>query len=594
VTVIGLLGTAQAVLGYTPPIRPLYWSGPESIDPGHALIGMSCPSTALCVATDDRGDVLASTEPTNPDSWTPTPIAYYYSNLHDISCASTSLCVAIGEGQTAYVSSDPAGAPAVWTPVEIDAAGTKPLTGVSCVQGPLCVAVDGTGNIIATTNPTAGISAWKASSVDAGNELRAVSCVSVALCVAVDNAGNVLAATSPASGAGAWRKTDVNGTGPIDGVSCTAAPLCVASAGPSQNNAPTAVLTSTDPANGSWTWTSTFIEPGMSPLIGGTISCVEASLCVALEDGSNDGMWETINPAAGPETWVNDDPDITILRSLSCTTRSFCVIGDIEGNIITSVETHELSVSFRGSGTGNVSATPMTCSFYNCTHPVPAGMLLIPTPTALFCSDEPLQGTVPCALGYPTGTSTTLTANPAAGSVFAGWSGPCTGNANTCALTMNANQPVVADFSPISQVSPSEIPTISNVRQTTSRWREGNAKAQITSRQHASHQPPLGTAFSFQLNVPASVTLNFQTSAPGRQSGHLCLAPDAHPPRHRCTRVLPAGTLHINAHQGTNTIRFQGRISPHVKLKTGHHTLQLTATGEHSAPPALHFTITSS
>ncbi len=51
-----------------------------------------------------------------------------------------------------------------------------------------------------------------------------------------------------------------------------------------------------------------------------------------------------------------------------------------------------------------------------------------------------------CMGSYPSGTVVTLTATPASGSAFTGWSGACTGT-GTCAVTMNAAESVTATFS---------------------------------------------------------------------------------------------------------------------------------------------------
>jgi len=59
------------------------------------------------------------------------------------------------------------------------------------------------------------------------------------------------------------------------------------------------------------------------------------------------------------------------------------------------------------------------------------------------------KGTItssPAAASYAAGTVVTLTATPAAGSPWIGWSGACTGIATTCTLTMNQNYQVVANF----------------------------------------------------------------------------------------------------------------------------------------------------
>ncbi|MCX6790299.1 MAG: peptidoglycan-binding protein, partial [Candidatus Kaiserbacteria bacterium] len=59
------------------------------------------------------------------------------------------------------------------------------------------------------------------------------------------------------------------------------------------------------------------------------------------------------------------------------------------------------------------------------------------------------NGTVtsaPAGATFASGTSVTLTATPASGSTFAGWSGACTGTAATCTVSMTANRIVSAMF----------------------------------------------------------------------------------------------------------------------------------------------------
>jgi hypothetical protein len=53
-----------------------------------------------------------------------------------------------------------------------------------------------------------------------------------------------------------------------------------------------------------------------------------------------------------------------------------------------------------------------------------------------------------CSQDYQIAADVTLTATPAAGSVFAGWSGNCSGFASTCVVTMSSSRNVTATFEP--------------------------------------------------------------------------------------------------------------------------------------------------
>lgn len=63
---------------------------------------------------------------------------------------------------------------------------------------------------------------------------------------------------------------------------------------------------------------------------------------------------------------------------------------------------------------------------------------VVSSPAGISCSSS-------CSAGFTAGTSVTLTATPAAGSAFAGWSGACSGT-GTCTVSMSAAQSVTATF----------------------------------------------------------------------------------------------------------------------------------------------------
>jgi len=76
-----------------------------------------------------------------------------------------------------------------------------------------------------------------------------------------------------------------------------------------------------------------------------------------------------------------------------------------------------LTVTRSGPGTGTVTSSPAGIS----------------------CGSE-------CSQDYPQGATVTLTAVPASGGMFQGWSGACSGSATTCTVTMSASKSVNARF----------------------------------------------------------------------------------------------------------------------------------------------------
>jgi FG-GAP repeat len=116
---------------------------------------------------------------------------------------------------------------------------------------------------------------------------------------------------------------------------------------------------------------------------------------------------------------------------------------------------------------------------------------------------------------------------------------------------------------------PPRVLLVQNVRQSKTRWREGNRLATV-SRAKA----PTGTTFSYSLNREAAVTFSFSRRLGGR--------------------AVRVGKLTFIGHDGTNKVAFQGRVSPKKKLVPGRYTLVITAAasdGARSAPESLTFTI---
>ena len=107
--------------------------------------------------------------------------------------------------------------------------------------------------------------------------------------------------------------------------------------------------------------------------------------------------------------------------SAACSGTGTCSINMTAAQSVTAtfnLVTFPLSVTSAGSGSGSITSNP---SGINC-----------PTTT--------------CSASFTSGTTVTLTATPAAGSTFAGWSGAACPGTGACSLSMTANQLVTATF----------------------------------------------------------------------------------------------------------------------------------------------------
>ncbi|HEY2766708.1 MAG TPA: choice-of-anchor Q domain-containing protein [Solirubrobacteraceae bacterium] len=134
-------------------------------------------------------------------------------------------------------------------------------------------------------------------------------------------------------------------------------------------------------------------------------------------------------------------------------------------------------------------------------------------------------------------------------------------------------------------------PTITGATQSANVWRLGSALPRAAARH--GHRPSVGTTFSYQLNEAATVQFAFTQTTHGRKVGSKCIAQTRANKRKRgCTRTRTVATLTVAGHTGTNTLRFQGRVSSSRKLGPGSYTVLITATNpaaQKSAPARLSF-----
>lgn len=110
------------------------------------------------------------------------------------------------------------------------------------------------------------------------------------------------------------------------------------------------------------------------------------------------------------------------------------------------------------------------------------------------------------------------------------------------------------------------VPKLSHVAESAKRWRAGSKLPRIARR------VPVGTVFSFVLNVPARVTFTFAREHGGR-----------------------GGTLTVRGRSGRNRVSFAGRLSRSKGLAPGAYTVAITALagGARSRTKRLTFAVVS-
>jgi hypothetical protein len=139
---------------------------------------------------------------------------------------------------------------------------------------------------------------------------------------------------------------------------------------------------------------------------------------------------------------------------------SACFSDLLANTVLTLIATPNAGSTFTGwsgacSGTGNCtltinSALVATANFNSGTAPPPAQFTLSIAPSGtgtgtVTSSPAGINCGGMCSTTFAQGTSVTLTATPASGSAFGGWSGACSGT-GTCTVTMNAATSVGAVF----------------------------------------------------------------------------------------------------------------------------------------------------
>jgi len=203
---------AKVLTSTHPTGGPSSWSETQLEGPLE-LRGVSCTSTALCVVVGDNGDnlrpelgdqgvILSSTNPLG-GTWlrAEAPIK---GNAFGVSCPELSLCVSGDVYGNLLVSTTPA-SPSSWSSLE--GGGSVRITDVDCPTTALCAAVDNNGDVLTSTDPTAGAGAWTFTNLapfpgveeTPANAMFGVSCAGAGLCAIAGSEGRIYTSTDPFS-----------------------------------------------------------------------------------------------------------------------------------------------------------------------------------------------------------------------------------------------------------------------------------------------------------------------------------------------------------------------------------------------------------
>jgi hypothetical protein len=294
------------------------------------LWDISCSSTTLCVAVDDKGHAVISTDPTDASpTWSDSETDLVVPTA--ISCAATALCAAVDLNGSASITTDPTAPTPSWNAMSISAAHSW-IEDISCPTTSLCVAVDREGRALTSTNPTAATPTWNVTLVDSrpvpfSEHLSAISCASSSLCVAVDTLGDAVVSTDPGAATPKWSApVQIDSVIP-SGISCPTTSLCVA-VDPSGR-----AVTSSDPTAAVPTWSPP--KPVSTRNLRG-VSCPTATLCAAtgelfnVSDGYGVGVATSTEPGVMTSGWQNTLPLANIGYpespiSISCAS-TLCVV----------------------------------------------------------------------------------------------------------------------------------------------------------------------------------------------------------------------------------------------------------------------------
>jgi hypothetical protein len=199
-------------------------------------------------------------------------------------------------------------------------------------------------------------------------------------------------------------------------------------------------------------------------------------------------------------------------------------------------------------------------------------------------SDPPgIECATDCLQHFGAGRAVTLTATAEPGSVFAGWTGACTGASAVCTVALGGDAAVGASFAPapVAPAAPAPPPP------------PRLAPVALRGLRIAPHTLRSRARATLRLSLPATLTVSVEAGRPGRRRGSQCVAP-RRSLHQRCTRyVALRGSRTLRAHAGAYAFRLTRRFAGRT-LRPGRYRLAVVArdaAGNRVGPLTARFTV---
>lgn len=179
-----------------------------------------------------------------------------------------------------------------------------------------------------------------------------------------------------------------------------------------------------------------------------TVASVKAVAAVSgTVTSSPAGISCTTPAAAGTSTCTASYAQGTSV-TLTATPGAGAVFTGWSGACTGTAATCSVAMSAAKSVTANFGVPTYTLSVAATKSAAAAAGTVRTSPAGITCTTPTAAGATVtnCSRTWVGGTAVTLTAAPAAGSTFTGWSGACTGTATTCTVSMTAARSVTATF----------------------------------------------------------------------------------------------------------------------------------------------------